>query len=87
MRDRKLYCRVLPIVPMYPDLPGHCYFIVQFIANRTLILVCIVKCNGHSCLGNAGLSSLIHQLLETASSNLLPGERGGEGRGEEGQHT
>ncbi len=51
-------------------LSGNDYFIVGLIANRALLLVMIVEGYGNRGLGHSGLTSLVHQLLESTSTDL-----------------
>lgn len=45
-------------------------FVVGLEPKRTLALVCVVKCYGHRGFGDAGLTVLVHQILEIGRSHL-----------------
>jgi hypothetical protein len=51
-------------------LSGNDYFIIGLIANRALLLVVIVEGDCYRGLGHSGLTSLVHQLLKTTSTDL-----------------
>ena len=51
-------------------LSGDGYLIILLITQRALCLVCVVKLDGDSGLGNACLSVLVHQLLKVGGAHL-----------------
>ena len=51
-------------------LSGDGNLIVRLVSQGTLLLVSVVKSDGHRCLCDTSLTTFVHQLLQATGTNL-----------------
>ena len=58
------------VLATYDNLSGDSHLIIVLISQWRLFLVSVIKCDGHSGLGDTSLTILVDQLLQVGSSHM-----------------